>query len=221
MSGVLAAPPRVVSVGLDLFAEELTRAGVPVIQLAWSPPAGGDPRLTAMLERLAERAEQIERANDEVLTRLVGGEPRLIDCRPAWEALELPERVVLEGVAPERGFVRFSQGFDADETWPTRVFGGAAPTGTVTIDGITWDTYDLNPSATGNISVGLATQASMLLGREGQPADLDGAREMISILEMLRDKTEGRRTAEEDQVLESILYELRMAYLKQSGGGAA
>jgi hypothetical protein len=69
--------------------------------------------------------------------------------------------------------------------------------------------------------VGLATQASMLLGREGQPPDLDGAREMISILEMLHDKTEGRRTPEEDEVLESILYELRMAYLQMAGGGAA
>jgi hypothetical protein len=69
--------------------------------------------------------------------------------------------------------------------------------------------------------LGLAAQASMLLGREGQPADLDGAREMISILEMLRDKTEGRRTPEEDEVLESILYELRMAYLQKAGGGAA
>ena len=61
----------------------------------------------------------------------------------------------------------------------------------------------------------------MLLGAEGQPADLQGAREMIAILEMLRDKTEGRRTPQEQEVLEQILYELRMAYLKMAGGGAA
>jgi Domain of unknown function (DUF1844) len=69
--------------------------------------------------------------------------------------------------------------------------------------------------------LGLAAQASMLLGAEGQPSDLQGAREMIAILEMLRDKTEGRRTPEEEEVLESILYELRMAYVKMAGGGAA
>lgn len=69
--------------------------------------------------------------------------------------------------------------------------------------------------------LGLAAQASMLFGREGQPADLEGAREMIAILEMLRDKTEGRRTAEEDEVLESVLYELRMVYLQKAGGGGA
>jgi hypothetical protein len=67
----------------------------------------------------------------------------------------------------------------------------------------------------------LAAQASMLLGREGQPADLAGAREMIGILEMLRDKTEGRRSAEEDEVLESILYQLRLAYLHKAGGAGA
>lgn len=69
--------------------------------------------------------------------------------------------------------------------------------------------------------LGLAAQASMLFGREGQPADLEGAREMIAILEMLRDKTEGRRTAEEDEVLESVLYELRMVYLHKAEGGGA
>ena len=82
MTDLLGAAPRVVSVGLDLFAQELSRLGVPVVQLAWSPPAGGDPRLVAMLDRLAERAEAIERANAEALARLVGGEPRLVDCRP-------------------------------------------------------------------------------------------------------------------------------------------
>jgi hypothetical protein len=100
MTDLLRAAPRVVSVGLDLFAQELSRLGVPVVQLAWSPPAGGDPRLVAMLDRLAERAETIERANAEALARLVGGEPRLVDCRPAWEALELPERVVLHAGPP-------------------------------------------------------------------------------------------------------------------------
>jgi hypothetical protein len=67
----------------------------------------------------------------------------------------------------------------------------------------------------------LAAQASLLLGQGGQPPDLEGAREMISILEMLRDKTEGRRTPDEDQVLDGVLYELRMGYLKRAGVSGA
>lgn len=59
----------------------------------------------------------------------------------------------------ERGFLRVAQGFDAGETWPAIVLSGSAPTGTMTVDGIEWDHYELEPSRTGNISVALATEA--------------------------------------------------------------
>lgn len=62
--------------------------------------------------------------------------------------------------APETGFVRVEQGFDADPAWPTRVLGGAAVEDTVTIDGITWDRYDISdPSRAGNITMALSTEA--------------------------------------------------------------
>lgn len=60
----------------------------------------------------------------------------------------------------------------------------------------------------------LAAQAGALLEGEGA-AELEGARELISILEMLADKTEGRRTPDEDRILERLLYELRMAYVER------
>jgi len=76
---------------------------------------------------------------------------------------------------------------------------------------------------------GLAAQAGMLMGMGAPPdsdgeapsPDLDSARHVIGILEMLKDKTEGKRTPEEDRVFEAILYELRMAYVHKSGQGAA
>jgi hypothetical protein len=66
--------------------------------------------------------------------------------------------------------------------------------------------------------VSLASQASLYLtSTEGSAGEnLGGARHMISILEMLDDKTRGRRTPQEDQLLEQILYELRMAYVERS-----
>jgi len=97
---LLASPPRVVNVGLPLFAETLAGLGVPVVHVDWRPPAGGDPRLIALLGRLDERRDVIERANAEALDRLVNGRPFLVDCRPAWEALELPEWVVLHAGPP-------------------------------------------------------------------------------------------------------------------------
>src|SRR5512145_2009592 len=100
MSDVLRRPPRVVNVGLSLFADELTRLGVPVVHVDWRPPAGGDPALAARLARLDERRERIDAANVEALRRLVEGEPALVDCRPAWEALDLPPRTVLHAGPP-------------------------------------------------------------------------------------------------------------------------
>jgi FdrA protein len=48
---------RVVNVGLESFAQDLERLGVPVVHVAWSPPAGGDPRKAALLAALADDEE--------------------------------------------------------------------------------------------------------------------------------------------------------------------
>jgi len=70
--------------------------------------------------------------------------------------------------------------------------------------------------------VSMGAQAGALLegipeveGGEAQP-DLEGARAIISVIEMLRDKTEGRRTPDETRVLEAILYDLRMGYVARA-----
>jgi hypothetical protein len=49
---LLAAPPRVVNVGLELFATDLAAVGAQVVHVQWSPPAGGNARLAALLEKL-------------------------------------------------------------------------------------------------------------------------------------------------------------------------
>ena len=92
--------PRVVNVGLGLFAAELRRRGVAVASVDWRPPAGGDPRLAALLADLDARREAIDRANAETLARLTDGLPVLVDCRPAREALELGDRTVLHAGPP-------------------------------------------------------------------------------------------------------------------------
>jgi hypothetical protein len=73
----------------------------------------------------------------------------------------------------------------------------------------------------------LGAQAGFLLsgqgGAEGAPPReaLQDARALISILEMLKDKTEGRRTPEEDRMLDGVLYELRLGYLARAGVSGA
>jgi FdrA protein len=49
---LLAAPPRVVNVGLELFAHGLKAVGAQVVHVQWSPPAGGNARLAGLLDKL-------------------------------------------------------------------------------------------------------------------------------------------------------------------------
>lgn len=48
----LEARAGAVNVGLQVFYESLVAQGVPAVQVDWRPPAGGDERLAAILERL-------------------------------------------------------------------------------------------------------------------------------------------------------------------------
>jgi len=78
------------------------------------------------------------------------------------------------------------------------------------------------PQATlADLLLSLAAQASLLLRdpsapAEGLPApDPAGARQLIALMEMLEDKTEGRRTPDESRLLEEILCQLRLAYVER------
>jgi uncharacterized protein DUF1844 len=49
---------------------------------------------------------------------------------------------------------------------------------------------------------------------EPREADLDAAAQLIDILAMLEQKTRGNLTAEERQLLDQVLYELRMRFVE-------
>jgi uncharacterized protein DUF1844 len=53
---------------------------------------------------------------------------------------------------------------------------------------------------------------------ERSEMNLDGAAQMIEILALLDQKTRGNLTAEERQVLEQVLYELRLRFVEASRG---
>jgi hypothetical protein len=74
-----------------------------------------------------------------------------------------------------------------------------------------------------------ATSALIGLGEAADPVsgerstDLDQARDAIDTLLLLRDRTEGRRTHEEDMLLGQLLYDLQMRFVhvtrRSSGSG--
>jgi hypothetical protein len=72
--------------------------------------------------------------------------------------------------------------------------------------------------------ISLATTAAIHLGDLADPAtgerlepNLEGATQMIEILVLLEEKTRGNLTAEERQVIEQVLHELRVRFLQASG----
>jgi hypothetical protein len=52
---------------------------------------------------------------------------------------------------------------------------------------------------------------------EAAEVNLDGAAQMIEILALLDQKTRGNLSAEERQLLEQVLYELRLRFVEASG----
>jgi len=51
-NALLAAPLRVINVGLESFADNLASQGVEVVHVRWAPPAGGDAQLASLLAKL-------------------------------------------------------------------------------------------------------------------------------------------------------------------------
>jgi Domain of unknown function (DUF1844) len=78
-----------------------------------------------------------------------------------------------------------------------------------------------------NLVRSLGQNAAMLLGgyadpRTGQPMlDLEGAREMIDMLDTLREKTKGNLAPEEDTLLIDVLGNLKLAFMEMTKAATA
>jgi hypothetical protein len=79
---------EVVNVGLATFAEAISAQGVPVLDVEWRPPAGGDPATVRALERLwGVHGEVVDRANAEAVRRMEAANPQAVTVSPAREVL--------------------------------------------------------------------------------------------------------------------------------------
>ena len=83
------------------------------------------------------------------------------------------------------------------------------------------------PAEFSGFVMGLAAQAGALLSGQGLPEPveageaLEGARSLIAILEMLKEKTAGNLREPEANLLDEILFQLRMAYVNKTRTGGA
>lgn len=77
----------------------------------------------------------------------------------------------------------------------------------------------LPPPSLSLLVTSLGMQAMVAMGLVPNPisgkleAEFDQAKHLIDTIEMLRDKTQGNRTAEESAAIEDLLHELRLSYV--------
>lgn len=83
------------------------------------------------------------------------------------------------------------------------------------------DREPLPPVSFSQFVMSLATNALIFMGAAPHPetgqtmTDLDSARQTIDILGMLREKTKGNLTAEEEKFFDNILAQLRLAFVQK------
>jgi uncharacterized protein DUF1116 len=91
-AGGLLEGVRAINVGLAGFAEPIREHGAPVVALDWRPPAAGDRDTGLLLARLEDDTDDaggalIRAANARALESILAARPRLLDVRPAGEAI--------------------------------------------------------------------------------------------------------------------------------------
>lgn len=85
LRGLLAREPSTITAGAALFADALSAQAAEVIPVDWRPPLAG---VSEGLARLMAD-DRREAANARALERMLGARPRLVDVRPAHEALDI------------------------------------------------------------------------------------------------------------------------------------
>ena len=102
-SDLLRSGPKVINIGLPNFAADLERNRVEVLHLAWQPPATTDARVLSVLEALTEPSvrARIDAANETVLQKMTGAQPRLIGVALAGDVVDgLGDKTILHAGPP-------------------------------------------------------------------------------------------------------------------------
>ena len=100
MHPLLSNPVRTINIGLPAFARDLEATGAAVVQVDWTPPAGGRPEYLAALSRLA--TPRVDSANQDALQKILAAEPVLVDVARAGDLIPAldSERLLLHAGPP-------------------------------------------------------------------------------------------------------------------------
>ena len=97
---LLSGPVRTINIGLPAFARDLEATGAAVVQVDWTPPAGGRPEYLAALSRLG--TQRVESANQDALQKILAADPVLVDVARASDLIPAlgAERLLLHAGPP-------------------------------------------------------------------------------------------------------------------------
>lgn len=140
----------------NLIAALLVTLAVVAVVVFAVPRGSAPPRepidVAAVAESIGSSYNRTAIVPDVPAEWSVNGAAMEGDSTKAWTIVYVPDT--------DSGFLRVAQGFDAEPTWTTRVLNGATVDGTVTIDGIVWDTYRISdPTGAGNVTAAISTVA--------------------------------------------------------------
>ena len=92
---------KVLNMGLESFKENLQEVGVETAQINWRPPAGGDPELLALLNKAEEFSEKINKANKEVVDKIINAKPCIVGIGKALDTIPgMEEDMILHSGPP-------------------------------------------------------------------------------------------------------------------------
>ncbi len=101
---LFGSPLHIINVGADLFADPVASQGTSLTRVAWQPAAGNTDAALSML--LGD--ERVDRANQEAAQRMITARPRLVDVRPAHEAIPGMHKRLLLHAGPPINWERMS-----------------------------------------------------------------------------------------------------------------
>ncbi|MCL2520318.1 MAG: DUF1116 domain-containing protein [Spirochaetaceae bacterium] len=70
---------KVINAGLEIFAQELQKNDVEVVQLDWRPPAGGKTEINDKLKLVLQKKDLIDAANAKALAKVLAAQPTWTD----------------------------------------------------------------------------------------------------------------------------------------------
>ncbi len=98
----------VANMGLESFADNLREQDVKAIQIGWKPPAGGDPKLVAMLDAIEASGVDVAAANAKAVKNMMTSKPVLMDIGVALDDIPGMEEKMFLHAGPPVSWERMS-----------------------------------------------------------------------------------------------------------------